>query len=420
MAISDRLAAMKAAQEAARNKQETVATKKEIKKSELRSAYELISAQYHQTRHELQEAEDAIREAETFIAEETTQGREIDPTAKTEFDAMRTEANEIKQNLQELKSRFIAIKRQIQEEENGGSVELSSEQIRHDDSIVETYARLKDAGATDDEETSIPFEFTLGTGTTLQTEENPFKPSKISVKELRESVISTVKSNPELIDDYIQRVVKNIPDRKNIRYLKLWKIVKDSTNDLKNRYKQAFVDHGYQKIGEPPHYSEAEVRTILDEFEMELLKAYSQDEQVNKELFDQQSAWDYKRELSLYVSAKERTLNKLSDEAGAEDALVELYSRLFDADSQSLDQFNDGEYYEGKSYVEQLRWSIPKCLHEIIPVLTNTENKNILLKQIREVIEKGLKKSRPVDIKGTKKYFEAMRTELETSLQLAE
>lgn len=106
MAFQERIAAMKAKQEAAeqakREEAEGAAkAEKEIKLGELSAERERVSLELAAAEAEAQEADSAIAEAEAFAAE---QGENLDPEAGAEIDALKQETAAVKEKFENLKT----------------------------------------------------------------------------------------------------------------------------------------------------------------------------------------------------------------------------------------------------------------------------------------------------------------------------
>lgn len=116
MGFGEKLSAMKAKQEAADQKKKEEEKKaqaeaaKEIKKNELQTERESVSAEIDQAEQEAKEADAAIKEAEAFAAE---QGENLDPEAKAEIDAIKIEAGEVIEKFTSLKAEMARIDEEI-------------------------------------------------------------------------------------------------------------------------------------------------------------------------------------------------------------------------------------------------------------------------------------------------------------------
>ncbi|MFZ5365349.1 MAG: hypothetical protein ACOZBH_04120 [Patescibacteria group bacterium] len=112
MALFERLAAMKAKQEAAdiKKKKEAETAKAEVEKSKLQVERESMLAEMAQAEEAARQAKAALTEAEAFAAE---QGENIDPEVKAEIVAIKKEAAEIIEKFENLKAEITQIDQKI-------------------------------------------------------------------------------------------------------------------------------------------------------------------------------------------------------------------------------------------------------------------------------------------------------------------
>lgn len=123
MAISERLAAMKAKQEAAEKAaSEKAKAETEVKREGLSAEREKVGAELASAEQTVSEAKNAVAEAEAFVAE---QGANLDPEAKAEVDGIIAEAAQANEQLQTLKAEMQRIDTELAGLSEGTTVEAA-------------------------------------------------------------------------------------------------------------------------------------------------------------------------------------------------------------------------------------------------------------------------------------------------------